>query len=82
MSISLIDLDTGSCCDGLHPGRANENQGAESVVSYLLGLTQIRHIDGVVAESGVAATTAVAVPPSLTELPLQSRPFDTEHILQ
>jgi hypothetical protein len=38
----LVDLDTGSCRDGLHPDRANENRGGESVVSYLLSLTEIR----------------------------------------
>lgn len=41
----LIDPDSGSCCDGLHPGRANENRGAESVVSYLLGLVEMRSLD-------------------------------------
>jgi glycosyltransferase involved in cell wall biosynthesis len=39
---TLIDLDTGSCSDGLHPDRANENNGAESVLSFLLGLLEIR----------------------------------------
>ena len=39
---TLIDLDTGSCSDGLHPDRANENKGAESVLSFLLGLVEIR----------------------------------------
>jgi hypothetical protein len=39
---ALIDPDTGSCSDGLHPDRANENKGAESVLSYLLGLVEIR----------------------------------------
>lgn len=43
LSILLVDLESGSCCDGLHPGRANENRGGESVVSYLLGLAEIRH---------------------------------------
>jgi glycosyltransferase involved in cell wall biosynthesis len=38
----LIDLDTGSCSDGLHPDRPNENKGAESLLSYLLGLVEIR----------------------------------------
>jgi hypothetical protein len=38
----LIDPDTGSCLDGLHPDRANENKGAESALSYLLGLVEIR----------------------------------------
>jgi hypothetical protein len=44
----LVDLETGSCRDGLHPDRANENRGGESVVSYLLGLTEIRRLAGMV----------------------------------
>lgn len=44
LSVSLIDLETGSCRDGLHPDRPNENRGGESVVSYLLGLSEIRQI--------------------------------------
>jgi hypothetical protein len=39
---ALIDLDTGSCSDGLHPDRPNENKGAESVLSYLLGIVEMR----------------------------------------
>lgn len=42
LSIPLIDLETGGCRDGLHPDRANENRGGESVVSWLMGLIQIR----------------------------------------
>ncbi len=42
--LPLIDLETGSCRDGLHPDRANENRGGESVVSYLLGLAEIREL--------------------------------------
>jgi glycosyltransferase involved in cell wall biosynthesis len=41
---TLIDLDTGSCSDGLHPDRPNENKGAESVLSYLLSLVEIRQL--------------------------------------
>jgi hypothetical protein len=37
LQTALIDPDTGSCSDGLHPDRPNENKGAESVLSYLLG---------------------------------------------
>jgi hypothetical protein len=40
----LVDPETGSCRDGLHPDRANENRGGESVVSYLLGLSEIRQL--------------------------------------
>ena len=40
----LVDPETGSCSDGLHPDRSNENKGAESVLSYLLGLVEIRQL--------------------------------------
>jgi glycosyltransferase involved in cell wall biosynthesis len=52
LSIPLIDLETGSCRDGLHPDRANENRGGESAVSYLLGLTEIRQF----ARTGASRT--------------------------
>ncbi len=42
LQTALIDPDTGSCSDGLHPDRPNENKGAESVLSYLLGLVEMR----------------------------------------
>ncbi len=42
---SLIDPDTGGCSDGLHPDRANENRGAESALSYLLALVEIREFN-------------------------------------
>jgi glycosyltransferase involved in cell wall biosynthesis len=41
---ALADLKTGSCLDGLHPDRSNENKGAESVLSYLLSLVEIRQL--------------------------------------
>jgi glycosyltransferase involved in cell wall biosynthesis len=44
LKTGLIDSDTGSCSDGLHPDRRNENKGAESVLSYLLGLVEIRQL--------------------------------------
>lgn len=44
LSVPLVDLETGSCRDGLHPDRANENRGGESVVSYLLSLAEMRQV--------------------------------------
>jgi hypothetical protein len=44
LSTALVDPDTGSCRDGLHPDRANENRGGESVLSYLLALAEIRQL--------------------------------------
>ncbi len=57
LSAPLIDLETGSCRDGLHPDRANENRGGESVVSYLLGLAEIRQL----ARAGGNRTKPAAV---------------------
>ena len=44
LHIPLVDIESGSCRDGLHPDRANENCGGESVVSYLLGLAEMRQL--------------------------------------
>lgn len=32
----MYDITTGGCYDGLHPDRVNRNQGAESLISYLM----------------------------------------------
>ena len=40
--LSLYDAESGGCRDGLHPDRANENQGAESTLSYLMALLEMR----------------------------------------
>lgn len=42
LGVSLVDQATGACADGLHPDRASENKGAESMLSYHLGLCEIR----------------------------------------
>jgi hypothetical protein len=44
LGIPLVDLGTGSCRDGLHEDRANENRGGESALSYLLSLAEIRQL--------------------------------------
>jgi hypothetical protein len=38
----LYDATTGGCRDGLHADRRNENQGAESTLSFLLALSEMR----------------------------------------
>jgi hypothetical protein len=45
LQIPLYDPRTGGCRDGLHADRANENQGAESTLSFLLGLLEMRLAD-------------------------------------
>jgi hypothetical protein len=42
LSVPVADANTGSCRDGLHADRANENRGAESVLAYLIGLAEMR----------------------------------------
>jgi glycosyltransferase involved in cell wall biosynthesis len=42
LQIPLYDCTTGGCRDGLHPDRANENQGAESTLSFLTSLLEMR----------------------------------------
>jgi glycosyltransferase involved in cell wall biosynthesis len=54
LGIALIDPATGGCSDGLHPDRVNENKGAESVLSYLLGLQEIRQFKSVAATDHIA----------------------------
>jgi hypothetical protein len=44
LGLPLADPSDGGCRDGLHPDRANENRGAESVVSYLLACLDMRRL--------------------------------------
>jgi glycosyltransferase involved in cell wall biosynthesis len=45
LQIALYDPATGGCRDGLHPDRANENQGAESTLSFLMALLEMRQVE-------------------------------------
>ena len=52
----LYDPTTGGCRDGLHPDRVNENQGAESTLSFLMALLEMQ------------ATKAASAGPLQTEM--------------
>ncbi len=54
----LLDPKTGGCRDGLHAHCVNENQGAESTLSYLLALLEMR------SEARARATSASLVVPA------------------
>ena len=58
LGIALVDTDTGICRDGLHPDRGNENCGAESVLSWLMALADMRAF----AATGAAADIASLAP--------------------
>ena len=45
LQIALYDPTTGGCRDGLHPDRANENQGAESTLSFLMALLEMGKLE-------------------------------------
>jgi hypothetical protein len=62
LAVPLVDIATGSCRDGLHPDRANENRGAESVLSYLLGLADMRRFESArIGEAGNRAAPSPAM---------------------
>jgi hypothetical protein len=59
--LPLYDSVTGGCRDGLHPDRANQNQGAESTLSFLMALLEIRSLEesegaGITGELFAAST--------------------------
>ena len=41
LQVPLYDSVTGGCRDGLHPERANQNEGAESTLSFLMALLEM-----------------------------------------
>ena len=44
LQLPLYDSATGGCRDGLHPERANQNQGAESTLSFLMALLEMHSL--------------------------------------
>jgi hypothetical protein len=65
LNVALYDFETGGCCDGLQPDGVNENQGAESTISWLISLLKLNgnrfqlHYDRLLI-------TAVALDPART----------------
>ena len=45
LQVPLYDAATGGCRDGLHPDRVNENQGAESTLSFLMALLDMQAVE-------------------------------------
>jgi hypothetical protein len=50
LQVPLYDASTGGCKDGLHPDRVNENQGAESTLSFLMALLEMQAAKVIPAE--------------------------------
>ena len=61
LGLELYSSQTGGCRDGLHGDRANQNQGAESTLAFLLSLAEMRLIQNTgtgVQRPGLAARIA------------------------
>jgi hypothetical protein len=58
LGLELYDASTGGCYDGLHEDRINENQGAESTLSFLLSLAELNLLESSLAAFRRAAEKA------------------------
>ncbi len=52
LKTALYDASSGGCRDGLHPDRANENQGAESTLSFLMALLEMQQLQHIGPTAG------------------------------
>jgi glycosyltransferase involved in cell wall biosynthesis len=59
LGLELYSPKTGGCRDGLHPDRVNGNQGAESMLAFLLSLTEMRMMQN--AATGVQRAGAASI---------------------
>jgi glycosyltransferase involved in cell wall biosynthesis len=51
LGLELYDAKTGGCADGLQEDRINQNQGAESTLSFLIALAEMRLVESILAPS-------------------------------
>jgi len=59
VGLSLYDKTTGGCRDGLGPSKLNHNQGAESTLSFLCSLAELKES---LAQKAFAASVALVSP--------------------
>jgi hypothetical protein len=45
LGLELYSPNSGGCCDALHVDRVNQNQGAESLLAFLLSLAEMKLIE-------------------------------------
>ncbi|MEO7097006.1 MAG: glycosyltransferase family 4 protein [Polyangiales bacterium] len=60
LQTQVYDARTGGCRDGIHSDRMNENQGAESTLSFLTALAEMRAADRLAAK---LVPASLAAPP-------------------
>jgi hypothetical protein len=59
LNLPIYDPTTGGCRDGLHPERANENQGAESTLAFLQALLELRVVENASLSMAVPASSEI-----------------------
>ena len=69
LQLPLYDSTTGGCRDGLHPDPVNENQGAESTLSFLTALAEMREQEMAELNTPKSKIHAVQSAPDLDEFP-------------
>jgi len=52
---TLVDLESGACCDGFQPSRVNLNQGAESTLAYLWTEVHVCDLQDMLREERIPA---------------------------
>ncbi len=68
----VFDAATGGCRDGIHEDRMNENQGAESTLSFLIAVAEVRAADRLASKilaSATPLTVAKTRPDHVASLP-------------
>jgi glycosyltransferase involved in cell wall biosynthesis len=71
LGLPPYDAQSGGCRDGLHIDRANQNQGAESTLSFLLSLAEMRRAQD--STSGQEKPAYLATSPVVHPIPSQVR---------
>lgn len=64
LGLPLYDSATGGCRDGLHPDRSNQNQGAESSLSFLLALAELRLVQDALTTFRIQAVKPILAKPN------------------
>ena len=57
LGLEVYSPNSGGCCDALHVDRVNQNQGAESTVSFLLSLAEMKLVEMIVSTFNQPAET-------------------------
>ena len=52
LGLELYSASSGGCYDALHVDRVNQNQGAESTLSFLISLVQVKAVEAFAAAAG------------------------------